>query len=121
MTDTSVLIVSRHPLLVQSIRLAVAESGIETVYHVEHVEEGLALARQALPATIIVEVDRDTRCEEVAARFMAAHTANYQVVCISLDSSDLTVIARYHVPRAGPADLVALLRHTDLSLIGERP
>ncbi len=110
MPESSVLIVSRHPLLAEAVRHVVEQSGIQEIYEVREIAEASPVVREKRPGTIIVDVERGVSCASVAAELISQHGADCQVICISLDTSDITVFSRHHIPRAGQSELVALLR-----------
>lgn len=119
MQDSNVIIISRHPLLAAAIRRAVEKSGAETIAQVEGVEQALPIIRRERPATIIVDLEPGVPCEAAATRLLAEHGADCQVVCISLDTSDITVYSRQHIPHAGQSELVAVLQRSLSSTLEE--
>lgn len=119
MCESSVLIISRHPLLAEAVRHVVEQSGIREIYQVRGLVEAFPIVCERQPGTIIVDLERDIPCESVAAQLISEHGADCQVICISLDKSDITVFSRHHIPRAGQSELVALLRGTLDSTVGE--
>ncbi len=115
MNNYEVLIVSRHPLLAAAVRHVAEKSGIGDIFQVETIREAVEIIETHRPATIIVDVSEDTPCEGVAAELLSKHGADCQVVCISLDTSDITVFTRQRISHANQSDLAAVLQR---SLIG---
>lgn len=121
MSDYAVLIISRHPLLVAAVRYAAEKSGVGAVLQVDSMADALDIVESSRPATIVVDIDEGASCETVAATLLSRHGADCQVVCISLDTSDITVFTRERIVHANQSDLAAVLGRSLARTLGALP